>query len=334
MFHVKSYAAKEQGEPMEPYMITRRDILPTDIEIEILYCGICHSDLHTIKNDWGNTTFPVVPGHEIIGKVIHVWDNVTKFSVGDLTGIWCIVDSCWSCTHCSEWEEQFCDKLMFSFNASDWHTWWTTYGWFSEKYVCDEKYVVKMPPFEDLAAAAPLLCAGITVYSPLKYWGAWPHKNVWIIGVWWLWHIAIKIAKKMGAEVTVFTTSPEKIVDAKKLWADHVILSTASNQMESLSKTIDFIIDTVSFKHDINMYMQTLKPNGTLILVWLPNQPLEISAFSVVSWRKSFSWSNIGGINETQEMLDFCFKHNITADIELIDISTINKAMDRLEKTI
>lgn len=330
--NVKAFGAETAVDPLKNLKIERRTVTPHDVEIEILYCGICHSDLHSIHNDWGSTIYPIVPGHEIVGKITKVGNEVTKFKIGDLAGVGCIVDSCRECEHCHDGEEQFCEKgWTVVFNSPDTKHGGVTYGGFSESIVVDENYVVHIPETLDLPSAAPILCAGITVYSPLKHWGAAQGKNIGIIGIGGLGHMAIKIAKAMGAYVTVFTTSQNKADDAKRLGADAIILSTDVKQMDKCPKQ-HMILDTVSAKHDINSYIDLLKTDGALVIVGLPNELLEISAFNVVHGRKSFSGSNIGGIAETQEVLDFCAKHNIKADIELIDIQDVNNAFERLEK--
>ncbi|MEJ5145334.1 NAD(P)-dependent alcohol dehydrogenase [Sphingobacterium sp. MYb388] len=330
---VKAYGAASASAPLEEITINRRAVQPHDVEFEILYCGICHSDLHQVKDDFGGTMWPIVPGHELLGRVTMVGNHVKDFKPGDLVGVGCIVDSCGHCEYCDEGIEQFCEEgVTFSFNSVDQVLGGHTYGGFSKTYVCDEKYVLRMPAFEDLAAAAPLLCAGITVYSPLKHWGAGPGKKVGILGIGGLGHLAIKIAKAMGAEVTVFTTSPAKVDDAKRLGADHAVLSSDEEQIATYNRQLHFIIDTVSAKHDVNMYLNLLRHDGTVVLVGLPPQPLEIGAFNVVMGRRSFAGSNIGGIAETQEMLDFCFQHGITADSEIIPIQDVNDAFELLEK--
>ncbi|MEA5141686.1 NAD(P)-dependent alcohol dehydrogenase [Arcicella rigui] len=330
--NINAYGAESAIAPLQNLNITRRTPTPHDVQIEILYCGICHSDLHAVHNDWGGTVYPIVPGHEIVGRVTKVGDHVTKFKVGDLAGVGCIVDSCRECDHCHDGNEQFCDNgWTVVFNAPDRKHGGITYGGFSESIVVDENYVVHVPETLDLSSAAPILCAGITVYSPLKHWGAGEGKNIGIIGIGGLGHLAIKIAKAMGAFVTVFTTNQAKADDAKRLGADAVVLSTDAEQMKNCPKQ-NMILDTVSAKHDVNTYLNLLKVDGSLVMVGLPNQPLEIGAFNVVNGRKSFSGSNIGGIAETQEVLDFCAAHGITADIELITIAQINEAFTRLEK--
>lgn len=331
--HIKAYGASVQGKSMHNLEIKRRELRENDVELELLYCGICHSDVHSVKNDWGYTTYPVVPGHEMVGRITRIGSTASKFKVGDLAAIGCIAESCGECEYCKAGTEQYCTRgVTFSFGSPDRHTGLMTYGGFSEKYVCEEKYVLAMPNFEDLAAAAPLLCAGITVYSPLRHWNAGPGKKVGVLGIGGLGHLAIKIAKAMGAEVTILTTSPDKIADATRLGATRAVLTKDVEQMRAAMGTLDIIIDTVSAKHDINTYLSLLRPEGSLVLVGLPAEPLEVGAFPIVSGRKSFSGSNIGGIAETQEMLDFCFKHNIVADIELISADYANEAFERIEK--
>ncbi|RMG54252.1 MAG: NAD(P)-dependent alcohol dehydrogenase [Bacteroidetes bacterium] len=328
----QAYGTDSPEHPLRLLEIPRRALLPNDVELDILYCGICHSDLHAVKNDWGGTRYPVVPGHEIVGRISRVGAAQTKFQVGDLAAIGCIVDSCRECTHCAAGDEQFCEAgWTVVFNAYDKHLGTRTYGGFSERIVADADYVLRMPETADLAASAPLLCAGITVYSPLKHWGAGPGKKIGIIGMGGLGHMAIKIAKAMGAQVVVFTTTPAKMADARRLGADAAVLSTDPEQMKA-QRGFDMMLDTVSAKHDVNLYLNALRVDGSLVLVGLPNQPLEIGPFNVVNGRKRFAGSNIGGIAETQEVIDFCARHQITADIELITPADINVAFSRLEK--
>jgi len=330
---VKAYGTTTATEPLQEITINRRVVQPHDVEMEILYCGICHSDLHQVKGDFGPFPPPIVPGHEIVGRVTAVGSHVNKFKAGDLAAVGCIVDSCGHCEYCNDGIEQFCDEgVTYSFNSPDKISGGHTFGGFSKTYVCHEKYVLQMPSFTNLAAAAPLLCAGITVYSPLKHWEAGPGKKVGILGIGGLGHVAIKIAKAMGAHVTVFTTSASKVEDAKRLGADEAVLSSDAEQMNRFDRQLHFIIDTVSAKHDVNSYLNLLRHDGTVVLVGLPPEPLEIGAFNVVMGRRSFAGSNIGGIAETQEMLDFCFQHNITADSEIIAIQDVNEAFERLEK--
>jgi alcohol dehydrogenase (NADP+) len=331
--NVKAYGTEAADMPLHSMNINRRELLPHDVEMKVLYCGICHSDLHQIKNDFGAAMYPIVPGHEIVGKVTKVGKHVNNFKVGDLAAIGCIIDTCGRCESCEEGLEQFCDEgVTFSFNSPDKYLGGATYGGFSETYVCNEKYVLHVPETLDLAAAAPLLCAGITVYSPMKHWQAGPGKKVGILGIGGLGHLAIKIAKAMGAHVVVFTTSPSKVADAKRLGADEAVLSSDAEQMKKYSGKMNLIIDTVSARHDVNTYLNLLKHDGSVVLVGLPPEQLSVGAFNLVHGRRSFSGSNIGGIAETQEMLDFCAKHKITADIELIKIQQINEAFERLHK--
>jgi alcohol dehydrogenase (NADP+) len=329
---VKAFGTTSAEAPLAPLNIRRRAVAPNDVEIEILYCGICHSDLHAVRNEWGHTVFPIVPGHEIVGKVTNVGGAVRRFRIGDLAGVGCIVDSCGECEYCRAGLEQFCEKGMtIVFGSPDKHLGGHTYGGFSANIVVDENYVLRVPLKLDLASAAPLLCGGITVYSPLMHWKAGRGKKVGIIGLGGLGHLAIKIAKAMGAHVVVFTTSQSKGDDAKRLGATDVVLSTDAEQMKLQSK-LDMILDTVSGNHDVNAYLSLLKVDGSLVLVGLPVDPLPVGAFNIVGGRKNFSGSNIGGIAETQEMLDFCAEHSITADIELINIQQINEALDRLQR--
>lgn len=329
---VKAYGTETAETPLIPMDISRRKLLPNDVEIEILFCGICHSDLHALRNEWGGTTYPIVPGHEIVGKVTKVGNNVTNFKEGDLAAVGCIVDSCGECEHCHNGNEQFCETgWTVVFNSPDKHSGGMTYGGFSESIVVNEDYVLRVPEKLDLASAAPILCAGITVYSPLKHWEVGPGQKVGIIGLGGLGHMAIKIAKAMGAHVSVFSRSLSKAEDAKRLGAEEIIISTDAEQMKKQSK-FDMILDTVSGKHDVNPYLSSLKVDGALVLVGLPAEPLSVGAFNLVHGRKSFSGSSIGGIKETQEVLDFCAEHNITADIELINMQDVNEAFDRLEK--
>jgi alcohol dehydrogenase (NADP+) len=329
---VKAFGTKAADAPLQEMNIERREVLPNDVEIEITCCGICHSDLHAAKNEWGGTAYPMVPGHEIVGKVIQTGSEVTKFMVGDLAGIGCIVDSCRECQYCKEGLEQFCvPGNTIVFGSPDKHLGGQTFGGYTESIVADENYVLKMPDKLDPAAAAPLLCGGITTYSPLKHWKVGPGTKAGIVGIGGLGHLAIKIAKALGAHVVVFTTSPSKVEDAKNLGADEAVLSTDAEQMSKYAGSLNFILDTVSAAHDVNAYLNLLKVDGALVLVGAPAEPLAIGSFNVITGRKSFAGSNIGGIEETQEMLDFCAEHNITADIEMIKMQEINEAYERLE---
>ena len=331
--NVKAFGATAAEAPLDQLSINRRTPTPHDVEIDILYCGVCHSDLHTVRNEWHDTTYPIVPGHEIVGKVSRVGELVKKFKVGDLAAVGCMVDSCRECEYCRDGLEQFCEPgNTLTYNSPDKHLDTPTYGGYSESVVVDEHFVLRVPGNLNRAATAPLLCAGITTYSPLKHWHAGPGKKVGVVGIGGLGHMAIKIARAMGADVVVFTTSTSKAEDAKRLGADEVVLSTDKAQMKAKRRSLHLIIDTVSGQHDINAYLRLLKVDGTLVLVGAPENPLPVEAFSVIPKRVSFAGSTIGSIAETQEMLDFCSKHNITADIELISIQDINDAYDRLLK--
>jgi uncharacterized zinc-type alcohol dehydrogenase-like protein len=329
----KAFGTEAAEAPLKSLTIPRRNITPHDVHIEILFCGVCHSDLHTARNEWHGTVYPVVPGHEIVGKITQVGDHVKKFKVGDLAAVGCMVDSCRECEYCKQGLEQYCEPgNILTYNSPDKHLGTQTYGGYSENIVVDENYVLRVPANLDLAATAPLLCAGITTYSPLKHWQAGPGKKVGVVGIGGLGHMAIKLAKAMGAYVVVFTTSVSKTEDAKRLGADEVVLSKDEEQMTVHAKSLHLIIDAVSASHDINAYLNLLKVDGTLVLVGAPEDPLPVAAFSLIPGRISFAGSTIGSIGETQEMLDFCAKHNITADIELIDINQINEAYERLLK--
>jgi len=329
---IKAFGTDSAEVPLHEMRIARRELMPYDVEIDIMYCGICHSDLHAARNEWGGSKYPMVPGHEIVGKVTKVGDEVTKFSVGEIAAIGCIVDSCRECQFCKEGLEQFCEPgNTIVFGSKDKFLGGTTFGGFSESIVVDENYALHIPDTLDPAKAAPLLCAGITDYSPLKHWKTGPGKRVGIVGLGGLGHLAIKIAKAMGAEVIVFTTSSNKGDDALRLGADQVVISTDKEQMKETAK-LDIILDTVSANHNVNHYLNLLKVDGSLVLVGLPAEKLEVGPFNLVHGRKSFSGSNIGGIAETQEMIDFCAAHNITAEIEMITVDQINEAFDRMEK--
>ena len=331
--HIKAFGTGAADAPLKELHIERRSVTPQDVEIEILYCGICHSDLHAARNEWLNTVYPTVPGHEIVGRVIGVGAQVTKFKVGDLAAVGCLVDSCRECAYCKEGLEQFCEPgNTIVFGSADKHLGGQTYGGYSESIVVDENYVLRVPENLDPAAAAPLLCGGITTYSPLKHWKVGPGQKVGVVGIGGLGHLAIKFAKAMGAHVTVFTTSPAKVEDAKNLGADEAVLSTDPEQMSKFAKSLNFILDTVSAGHDVNAYLHLLKVDGALVLVGAPMEPLPVTSFNLIMGRRSFAGSNIGGLAETQEMLDFCAAHNITADIEMIEIQQLNEAFERLLK--
>ncbi|MET3878547.1 NAD(P)-dependent alcohol dehydrogenase [Chitinophaga sp. OAE865] len=330
---VKAYGTTAADAPLNTLNIKRRKTTPHDVEIDILYCGVCHSDLHTARNEWHFTVYPCVPGHEIVGRVVSTGDHVTKFKVGDVVGVGCLVDSCRECQYCKEGLEQFCEPgATQTYNSPDKHLNTPTYGGYSERVVVDENFILHIPENLDPAAAAPLLCAGITTYSPLRHWNVGPGKKVGIVGIGGLGHMGIKIAKAMGAHVVAFTTSTSKFAEAKRLGADEVVLSKDEKQMAAYRGKLHFILDAVSAEHDINAYLNLLRVDGSLALVGAPEHPLPVAAFSVIVGRKSLAGSMIGGIAETQEMLDFCGQHNITADIEMINIQQINEAYERLLK--
>ncbi len=313
--------------------IERREAIAKDVEIDILYCGVCHSDLHTARNEWHRTIYPNVPGHEIVGRVARTGSGVTKFKAGDLAAVGCMVDSCRECGQCKNGNEQYCEKGMVpTYNGREKYLNRQTFGGYSERVVVDEDFVLRIPANLDLAATAPLLCAGVTTWSPLKHWQIGPGKKAGIIGIGGLGHMGVKLAKAMGARVVVITTSPSKVEDALRLGADEVILSTDEAQMKANAGTLHFVLDCVSARHDVNAYLKLLKVDGTLVLVGAPEEPLPVSPFSLIPARRSFAGSTIGSIRETQEMLDFCGKHNITADIELISMQDINNAYERLLK--
>jgi uncharacterized zinc-type alcohol dehydrogenase-like protein len=335
MKNIKAYGTKAADAPLYALNINRRESRPNDVEIEILYCGVCHSDLHTARNDWGGTAYPVVPGHEIIGRVIQVGRNVSRFRVGDSVGVGCMVDSCQHCASCEKGDEQYCENgATFTYNSIDPHDKMPTYGGYSEKIVVSEKFVLKIPVGLDLKGAAPLLCAGITTWSPLQHWKVGKGSKVAVIGLGGLGHMALKLAKAMGADVALFTRSTNKVQDARRLGADKIVLSTDTAQMVSVKGQFDLIIDTVPNIHDVNPYIPTLAINGTLVLVgYLGGLEPVLHTVPMIMGRKSVAGSVIGGIPATQEMLDFCGKHGITSDIEVIKIQDINNAYERLLKS-
>jgi uncharacterized zinc-type alcohol dehydrogenase-like protein len=330
----KAYAATGPDSPLSPTTIRRRDPGIDDVHIEILYCGICHSDLHQVRNEWSAmpTVYPCVPGHEIVGKVIRVGSAVSKFKPGDLAAVGCLVDSDGSCPQCKSGLEQFCPNMTLTYNSPDEHLGGVTYGGYSESIVVKEHFVLKVPSNLDLAGTAPLLCAGITTYSPLRHWGVSKGKKVGVVGLGGLGHMALKFAHALGAHVVAFTTSPNKKDDALKLGADEVVISRNADEMNKHFASFDFILDTVSAEHDLNAFIQLLRPDGNLTLVGAPDAPHKVSAMDLLFNRRSLSGSLIGGIAETQEMLDFCSKHNITADVEVIPIQKINEAFERLAR--
>lgn len=332
---VKAFGTEAANADLKELTINRREVTTKDIEIEILYCGVCHSDLHTARNDWGFTTYPTVPGHEIVGKITKVGNGVTKFKVGDLAAVGCLVDSCRTCSSCAKDLEQYClNGWIGTYNSEDKHLGGMTFGGYSEKVVVDEHFVLKVPANLNLAAVAPLLCAGITTWSPLRHWNVGKGSKVAVVGLGGLGHMAIKLAKGLGAEVTLFSRTPDKEKDALDLGADAVIISTDQNQMDTVSGKFDVIIDTVPYVHDVNPYVATLNISGTLVLVgYLGGLEPILHTVPMIMGRKSIAGSLIGGIAETQEMLDFCGKHNIVSEIEIIKMHDINEAYERMIKS-
>lgn len=338
MGQVNSYAAQQATTPLEPFKIERREPRSEDVLIDILYCGVCHSDLHTVKNEWKNTIYPVVPGHEIIGRVIQLGKDVKEFKEGDIVGVGCMVDSCRTCENCLENLEQYCEASpIFTYNGCDKLDQTTTYGGYSTQIVVDQKFVLHVPKEyqeKDYPRVAPLLCAGITTYSPLRHWKIGKGSKIGIIGIGGLGHIAIKIAHAMEAHVVVFTTSSNKIEDAKKLGADEVVISKKPDEMKKHTKTLDFIIDTGAGSHNLDSFIELLKRDGSLCLIGIPEIPHPSpSVGNLIFNRRQIGGSLIGGIKETQEMLNFCAKHNILADIELIPMEKINDAYKRMIKS-
>ncbi|ABE50473.1 MULTISPECIES: NAD(P)-dependent alcohol dehydrogenase [Methylobacillus] len=330
-----SYAAHDPKSPLAPFSFERRQVGANDVQIEILFCGVCHSDLHQARNEWGNSIFPVVPGHEIVGRVTQVGSNVKKFKVGDLAGVGCMVDSCNACPDCAEGLEQYCNHAVFTYNSPDKHMpGQVTYGGYSNLIVVDERFTLKISDKLDLAATAPLLCAGITTYSPLRHWNVGPGQKVGIVGLGGLGHMGVKFAKALGAHTVLFTTSPSKVEDAKRLGADEVIISKDPEQMQQHLQSFDFILNTVAAPHDLDQFMALLKRDGSMCLVGVPDSPHPSpSVANLIFKRRKLAGSLIGGIKETQEMLDFCAEHNITSDIELIPIQEINNAFERMLKS-
>jgi len=335
MQNAKAYSAVSATSPLASTTIARRDPTEQDVQIEILFCGICHSDLHTVRNEWKEvmpTVYPCVPGHEIVGRVTKVGSAVSKFKPGDLASVGCMVDSDRTCPECQAGLEQFCPNFTLTYNFPDKHLGGVTFGGYSDSIVVDQRFVLRVPSNLSLAGVAPLLCAGITTYSPLRHWGVGKGKKVGIVGLGGLGHMGVKFAHTLGAHVVVFSTSPNKKDDALRLGADEVVISKNANEMEKHVGSFDFILDAVSADHDINAYINLLRRDGNLTLVGAPEKPLAVAAFGLLFGRKSLSGSPIGGIPETQEMLDFCGKHNITADVEVIPIQKVNEAYERLLK--
>ncbi|SFQ35270.1 NAD(P)-dependent alcohol dehydrogenase [Parafilimonas terrae] len=329
----KAYAAQSATAPLAPWSLDRRDTTPHDVQIDILYCGVCHSDLHTVRNEWGGTVYPAVPGHEIVGRVTKVGDHVKKFKVGDLAAVGCLVDSCRECANCKEGLEQYClNGSTGTYNAKDKHSGGVTYGGYSKQIVVDEDFVLIIKDNQPLEAVAPLLCAGITTYSPLRHWKVGEGQKVGILGLGGLGHMGVKLAASFGAEVTMLSHSPSKEADAKKLGAHNFVLTKDESQVRKMAGYFDFILDTVSAEHDYNMYLGMLKTSGTMVCVGAPPTPAKIPAFNLIMGRKSIGGSLIGGLPETQEMLDYCASKNIVSDVEVIDIKYINEAYERMLK--
>ena len=332
-YSVKAYSTTAAKSPLAATTISRREPTDTDVKIDILYCGVCHSDLHFARNEWAFTQYPAVPGHEIIGRVTAIGRAVKKFKVGDTVGVGCLVDSCRTCPECRSGLEQFCAAMTMTYGSTDKHLGGGTLGGYSQGIVVTEEFVLRIPANLNLAATAPLLCAGITTYSPLRHWKVGPRQKVGIVGLGGLGHMGVKFAKAFGAHVVLFTTSPGKVADGKRLGAHEVVVSTDEAQMAVHAGSFDFILDCVSATHDLNAYFNLLKRDGNLTLVGAPEKPLSVTAFPLIMRRRSFSGSLIGGLPETQEMLDFCGQHNITSDVELIRMDQINEAYERMLKS-
>ena len=333
MYNAKAYSAASATAPLAADTIARRDLTATDVQIEILFCGICHSDLHSVRDEWGGAVYPIVAGHEIVGRIAQVGSAVTQFKPGDPVGVGCMVDSDGTCPQCKAGLEQFCSNMIQTYNSPDKHLGGVTYGGYSDSIVVDQRFVLRVPPNLELAGVAPLLCAGITTYSPLHHWGITKGKKVGVVGLGGLGHMGVKIAHALGAHVVVFTTSPNKKEDALRLGADEVVVSRNLDEMQQHAGSFDFILDTVSAEHDIDIYLNLLRLDGNMTLVGASPTKLSVAAFSLIMGRRNLSGSLIGGIAETQEMLDFCGKHNITADVEVIPIQKINEAYERLLKS-
>ncbi len=336
MYKAKAYSARSATSPLASTTITRRDPNEHDVQIEILFCGICHSDLHSVRNEWSSvmpTVYPIVPGHEIVGRVTKVGSAVTRYKPGDLAAVGCMVDSDRTCPECLAGLEQFCSNVTLTYNSPDKHLGGVTYGGYSDGVVVDERFVLHVPSNLDLAGAAPLLCAGITTYSPMRHWGVTKGKKAGVAGLGGLGHMGVKFAHALGAHVVVFTTSPKKKEDALRLGADEVVVSRNADEMKKHAGSFDFILDAVSADHDINAYIQLLRRDGNITLVGAPEKPLGVAAFGLIFGRRSLSGSPIGGLPETQEMLDFCGANNITAEVEVVPIQKVNEAYERLLKS-
>jgi uncharacterized zinc-type alcohol dehydrogenase-like protein len=335
-YNAKAYSAGSATSPLASTTIPRRGPTEHDVQIEILFCGICHSDLHQVRNEWSGfmpTVYPIVPGHEIVGRVTKVGSEVNKYKPGDLAAVGCLVDSDRTCPQCKAGLEQFCPSLVLTYNGPDKYLGGVTYGGYSNSIVVDEHFVLSVPGNLELAGAGPLLCAGITTYSPMRHWGVSKGKKVGVVGLGGLGHMAVKFAHAFGAHTVVFTTSPNKKDDALRLGADEVVVSRNADEMKKHAGSFDFILDAVAADHDINAYINLLGRDGNITLVGAPEKPLAVAAFGLIMGRHSLSGSPIGGIAETQEMLDFCGEHNITADVEVIPIQKVNEAYERLLKS-
>jgi uncharacterized zinc-type alcohol dehydrogenase-like protein len=334
MLTCTGFAAQTADSPLEKFTFNRRDVGENDVQIEILFCGVCHSDLHTARNEWRDSVFPVIPGHEIVGHVTSVGSGVTNFKPGDKVGVGCLVDSCQTCASCNEGLQQYCDNgFTLTYNSPEKVIGGRTFGGYSDSIIVDKGFVLRIPEGMDLAATAPLLCAGITTYSPLRHWKAGPGKKVGIIGLGGLGHMGVKLAHAMGAYTVLFTTSPSKVADGKRLGADEVVISKDSEAMAQHANSFDLFIDTVAANHDLSPYFALLKREGTMVQVGAPEHPMPIAAFDLIFKRRNFAGSLIGGIPETQEMLDFCAAHGITSDVEIIPIQKINEAYERMLKS-
>lgn len=333
MLNSRGYAAQNAGEALAPFTFERRDPGPLDVVIEIQYCGVCHSDIHMANNDWGMSVFPMVPGHEIVGRVVSVGTSVKKFKAGDSVGVGCMVDSCRSCTNCQDGEEQYCvNGMTLTYGSPEKHIGGYTYGGYSNNIVVDEAFVLKISPKLDIASTAPLLCAGITTYSPMRHWNVVAGQKVGVVGLGGLGHMALKFARSFDTHVVQFTTSPNKREDAMRLGAHEVVLSRDEDAMKAHANSFDFILDTVSAPHDLNALLPLLKRDGKLVLVGLPTEPPTVAPGGLIWARRSLAGSLIGGVRETQEMLDYCAEHGISADIEVIPIQKINEAFQRVVK--
>jgi uncharacterized zinc-type alcohol dehydrogenase-like protein len=332
--NVRGLAALSKNAPLTPYSFTRRELLPNDVAIDIKYAGICHSDIHQVREEWGGARFPMVPGHEIAGVVSAIGSSVSKFAVGDLIGVGVFIDSCRDCSSCNQGLEQYCEKGMTpTYNGVERDGVTPTMGGYCDGYVINENYAVKIPAGLDLAAVAPLLCAGITLYSPLKHWKAGPGKKVAVMGLGGLGHMGVKFAHALGAEVTVLSHSPRKEADARQLGADHFVVTSDPAQMKLNKRKFDLILNTVSAEHDINDYLSLLTTDGTLVVIGLPGVPFAVNADSLLSGRRSMAGSMIGGISELQEMLNFCGEKNIVSEIELVSADYVNTAYERTVKS-